>query len=151
LRADRELAAEALETAAGRHRVSRWGLQDCRTDRAHRAGRARGAPAGEGVGLGYRDALTPSWPNGAQVCEVEVDPETGEVRLASIVSCDDIGRIINHMIVEGQIQAALRRRRPALYEQAIYDQDSGSCLSGSFMDYCVPRARPAAPPAQCFR
>ena len=44
---------------------------------------------------------TPSWPNGAQACEVEIDRETGEVKIANLASCDDVGRIINRMIVEG--------------------------------------------------
>jgi aerobic carbon-monoxide dehydrogenase large subunit len=84
---------------------------------------------------------TPSWPNGAQVCEVEVDAETGEIRLARITSCDDIGRIINHAIVQGQIHGGIAQGAgQALYEQAVYDAQSGQLLSGSLMDYCVPRA-----------
>jgi carbon-monoxide dehydrogenase large subunit len=84
---------------------------------------------------------TPSWPNGAQACEVEIDPETGEVELAAITSCDDIGRIINRMIVEGQIQGGIAQGiGQALYEHAVYDPESGQLLTGSMMDYCVPRA-----------
>ena len=84
---------------------------------------------------------TPSWPNGAQACEVEIDPETGAVELAAIASCDDIGRIINRMIVEGQIQGGIAQGiGQALYEQAVYDPESGQLLTGSMMDYCVPRA-----------
>ena len=84
---------------------------------------------------------TPSWPNGAQVCEVEIDPETGEVELARITSVDDIGRIINHMIVEGQIHGGIAQGvGQALYERAVYDPDSGQLLTGSLMDYGMPRA-----------
>jgi carbon-monoxide dehydrogenase large subunit len=83
---------------------------------------------------------TPSWPNGAQACEVEIDRETGVVRLASIASCDDVGRIINHMIVEGQVHGGIAQGAgQALYEHAVYD-DSGQLLTGSLMDYAVPRA-----------
>ena len=84
---------------------------------------------------------TPSWPNGAQVCEVEIDPDTGEVELARLASCDDIGRIINHSIVEGQVHGGIAQGAgQALYEKAVYDAQSGQFLSGSLMDYCVPRA-----------
>jgi aerobic carbon-monoxide dehydrogenase large subunit len=84
---------------------------------------------------------TPSWPNGAQVCEVEIDPETGEVTLASLASCDDIGRIINHPIVEGQIHGGVAQGvGQALLESVAYDADSGQLLTGSLMDYCIPRA-----------
>jgi len=84
---------------------------------------------------------TPSWPNGAQVCEVEIDPETGEVVVVRMTSNDDIGRIINHMIVEGQIHGGMAQGiGQALYEQAVYEAESGQLLTGSLMDYCVPRA-----------
>jgi carbon-monoxide dehydrogenase large subunit len=138
----KELAAEALEAAAG--------------DIEYRDGRFRIAGTDRTVGLTELAAKqpqkiirvsatetpsTPSWPNGAQVCEVEVDPETGQVALASIVSCDDIGRIINHMIVEGQIHGGIAQGiGQALYEQVVYEAGSGQLLSGSLMDYCVPRA-----------
>jgi len=83
----------------------------------------------------------PSWPNGAQVCEVEVDPETGSVEVVAMTSVDDIGRIINHMIVEGQIHGGIAQGiGQALFEHARYDAASGQLLTGSLMDYCVPRA-----------
>jgi carbon-monoxide dehydrogenase large subunit len=94
---------------------------------------------------------TPSWPNGAQACEVEIDPETGIVELARITSVDDIGRIINHMIVEGQIQGGIAQGvGQALYEQAVYDAESGQLLTGSLMDYCVPRADQFPPMTNAF-
>ena len=84
---------------------------------------------------------TPSWPNGAQVAEVEVDPETGEVALASLVSRDDIGRIINQAIVEGQIHGGVAQGvGQALFEGTVYDPETGQLLTGSLMDYCAPRA-----------
>lgn len=94
---------------------------------------------------------TPSWPNGAQACEVEIDPETGEVSLARLSSLDDIGRIINHAIVEGQIQGGMAQGvGQALWEQAVYDPESGQLLTGSLMDYCVPRADQFPPMANAF-
>jgi carbon-monoxide dehydrogenase large subunit len=93
---------------------------------------------------------TPSWPNGAQACEVEIDPDTGVVTIARLSSLDDIGRIINHAIVEGQIQGGMAQGvGQALYEQAVYD-DSGQLLTGSMMDYCVPRADQFPPMANAF-
>jgi carbon-monoxide dehydrogenase large subunit len=94
---------------------------------------------------------TPSWPNGAQACEVEIDPETGEVALARLASVDDIGRIINHAIVEGQIQGGMAQGvGQALWEQAVYDPESGQLLTGSLMDYCVPRADQFPPMVNAF-
>jgi carbon-monoxide dehydrogenase large subunit len=84
---------------------------------------------------------TPSWPNGAQACEVEIDPETGETRVVRMTSCDDVGRIINRMIVEGQIHGGIAQGiGQALYEGVVYDRESGQLLTGSLMDYCAPRA-----------
>src|SRR6267143_895846 len=148
----KELAAEALETAPGdiEYRDGAFGIAG--TDRAIGLTELAARQPEKAFRVSATETpSTPSWPNGAQVCEVEIDPETGEVQLASIASCDDIGRIINHMIVEGQIQGGVAQGvGQALYEQAIYDQDSGQLLSGSFMDYCVPRADQLAPMRNAF-
>ena len=138
----RELAAEAMETAD--------------TDIEFRDGRFFIAGTDRSLGLAElagrqperrlrvsatQTPSTPSWPNGAQACEVEVDPDTGEVTLARLTSMDDIGRIINHAIVEGQIQGGMAQGvGQALYERAVYDAESGQLLTGSLMDYAVPRA-----------
>ena len=72
---------------------------------------------------------------------MEIDPDTGQVKLAKITSVDDIGRIINRSIVEGQVQGGIAQGAgQALWEQVAYDADSGQLLTGSLMDYCVPRA-----------
>jgi len=92
----------------------------------------------------------PSWPNGAQAIEVEIDPETGVVEIARIASVDDIGRIINRSIVEGQVQGGIAQGAgQALWEQVAYD-DSGQLLTGSLMDYCVPRADQFPPMVNAF-
>src|SRR5690606_27872088 len=77
--------------------------------------------------------------NGAHVCDVEVDPETGAVQLVSYCAVDDVGRVINPLIVEGQMHGALAQGiGQALSERTVYEE--GQLLSASFMDYAVPRA-----------
>ena len=137
-----ELAAEALEAAPGDIEFGGGRFRIAGTDRSvGLAELAARQPARMLRVSATQTPSTPSWPNGAQVCEVEVDPETGEVRLARLTSCDDIGRIINHAIVEGQIHGGMAQGAgQALFERAVYDPQSGQLLSGSLMDYCVPRA-----------
>ncbi len=97
-----------------------------------------------GIGLeaaGSFSANPPSHPNGSHVCEVEVDPDTGEVTVDRYHVVDDLGRIINPMIVRGQIQGGVVQGiGQALMEHQVYDRDSGQLLTGSFMDYAMPRA-----------
>jgi carbon-monoxide dehydrogenase large subunit len=89
----------------------------------------------------FYDPKNFTFPSGCHICEVEVDPETGVVEVARFVAADDFGRIVNPMIVEGQVQGGVAQGiGQALYEQCIYDPDSGQLLTGSFMDYCLPRA-----------
>jgi carbon-monoxide dehydrogenase large subunit len=137
-----ELAAEALEAAQGDIEFGDGRFRIAGTDRSVALGDLAAQQPGRMIRVSATETpSTPSWPNGAQVCEVEVDPDTGEVRLARIASCDDIGRIINHAIVEGQIHGGVAQGAgQALWEQAVYDAQSGQLLSGSLMDYCVPRA-----------
>ena len=148
----KELAAEALEAAT--------------PDIEYRDGRFRIAGTDRSIGLGELAARqpnrvirvsdtqtpsTPSWPNGAQVCEVEVDAETGAVELAAVSSCDDIGRIINHAIVEGQIHGGVAQGAgQALWERVVYDRESGQLATGSLMDYCAPRADQLPPVRASF-
>ncbi len=83
----------------------------------------------------------PNYPNGCQVCEVEVDPETGAVRIDRFVAVDDLGMIINPLICEGQIHGGIAQGvGQALFENIVYDPDSGQLVTGSFLDYCMPRA-----------
>ena len=97
-----------------------------------------------GVGLestGSYGAEPPSHPNGSHVCEVEVDPETGAVAIDRYHVVDDLGRVLNPMIVRGQIQGGVVQGiGQALMEHQIYDRQSGQLLTGSFMDYAMPRA-----------
>jgi len=97
-----------------------------------------------GVGLdasGSFDPTPPSHPNGSHVCEVEVDPETGEVTVDRYFVVDDLGRILNPMIVRGQIAGGVVQGiGQALMEHQVYDRQSGQLVTGSFQDYAMPRA-----------
>jgi carbon-monoxide dehydrogenase large subunit len=83
----------------------------------------------------------PTWPNGCHVCEVELDPDTGEVAVVAYASVNDIGRVISPAIVRGQIEGgAVQGLGQALCERVAYDAESGQLLSASFMDYALPHA-----------
>ena len=83
----------------------------------------------------------PNYPNGCQVCEVEVDPETGTIRIDRFAAVDDLGMVINPMIVEGQIHGGIAQGvGQALFENIVYDDQSGQLITGSFLDYGMPRA-----------
>ncbi len=89
----------------------------------------------------YYDPVNFTYPGGAHVAEVEIDPDTGVVTLAAYTAVDDVGTVINPMIVEGQIHGGIVQGvGQALFEHGVYDPESGQLLSGSFMDYCMPRA-----------
>ena len=138
----RDLAAEELEAAAA--------------DIEYAEGMFRIAGTDRGIGLFelaarqpdrriYVDATSkvngPSWPNGAHICEVEVDPDTGAVEIVSYVSANDVGRVVNPMIVRGQLDGgAVQGIGQALGEQMLYEQGSGQVMTASIMDYFMPRA-----------
>ncbi|MCE9638765.1 MAG: molybdopterin-dependent oxidoreductase, partial [Betaproteobacteria bacterium] len=82
-----------------------------------------------------------TWPNGCHIAEVEIDPDTGVTEIASYVAVDDSGVVINHQIVEGQVHGGVTQGAGQMfYEHVIYDRASGQLQTGSFMDYCMPRA-----------
>jgi carbon-monoxide dehydrogenase large subunit len=138
----KSLAAEALEVAA--------------PDVTYKEGRF--AVAGTDLGVGIfelagkqtegRIAVKttqkvggPSWPNSCHVCEVEVDPETGVTDVVRYTTIDDVGRVVNPMIVAGQVHGGIAQAvGQALLEDARYDPESGQLVTGSFLDYCMPRA-----------
>lgn len=85
--------------------------------------------------------LLPTFPNGCHVCEVEIDPDTGAVSIVRYSGVDDVGRVINPMLVDGQTHGGIAQGvGQALLEDCVYDPGSGQLLSGSFMDYAMPRA-----------
>ena len=138
----KELAAEALEAAAADIEFRDGALRIAGTDRALPLGELAARQPNKVIRVSATETpSTPSWPNGAQVAEVEIDPQSGEITLDRLTSCDDIGRIINHTIVEGQIHGGMAQGAgQALWEAVRYDDASGQLLTGSLMDYCVPRA-----------
>ena len=90
-----------------------------------------------------REIATPltTFPNGCHVCEVEIDAETGNVDIVRYAGVDDVGRVINPLLVDGQTHGGTAMGiGQALMEQCVYDRESGQLLSGSFMDYAMPRA-----------
>ena len=82
-----------------------------------------------------------TWPNGCHVCEVEIDPETGVTEIVRYTVVDDFGTIINPMLVAGQVHGGVvQGLGQAMGEEAVYDNETGQLLTGSFMDYWMPRA-----------
>jgi carbon-monoxide dehydrogenase large subunit len=98
-------------------------------------------PLGEVLGLGDVDGRESTFPNGCHIAEVEIDPETGLSTLTRYSIADDFGTLINPEIVKGQVEGGVVQGiGQALVEQALYDPESGQPLTGSFMDYQMPRA-----------
>ena len=138
----KELAADALEASAA--------------DIVYAAGRFTITGTDRGIGLGELAAKQPdkriyienvntvdgiAWPNGAHVGEVEIDPDTGNVELKRYTTVDDVGRPLHRPIVFGQIQGGCAQGiGQALLEENVYDRETGQLITGSFMDYAMPRA-----------
>ncbi len=101
-------------------------------------------PRGTEMGLfetGTYDGGAPTYPNGCHICEVEIDPATGAVELVRYVAVDDCGRVINPLLLEGQMHGGIAQGvGQALMEDMTYDAASGQVMAGSFMDYAMPRA-----------
>ncbi len=89
----------------------------------------------------FYDPSNFTYPAGTYICEVEVDPLTGHTRIDRMTACDDFGNVINPMIVEGQVHGGLAQGiGQALLEHGVYDTETGQLLTGSYMDYAMPRA-----------
>jgi carbon-monoxide dehydrogenase large subunit len=89
----------------------------------------------------FYDPTNFTFPAGSYVCEVEVDPDTGVTRVANFTAVDDFGKIINPMIVEGQVHGGITQGiGQALTENCYYDPQSGQLVTGTLQDYCLPRA-----------
>jgi aerobic carbon-monoxide dehydrogenase large subunit len=145
----RRLAAHLLEAAAedvtlrdGRFVVAGTD-RDVAWSRVARAAYQRTQPAGLEPGFSETATFTPpsvTFPNGCHVCEVEIDPDTGAVRVVRYTVVDDVGRMINPLLVKGQIHGgAVQGLGQGLAEVLAYDE-AGQVLAGSFMDYAMPRA-----------
>jgi aerobic carbon-monoxide dehydrogenase large subunit len=82
-----------------------------------------------------------NFPNGVHICELEIDPETGEVEILDYNVVDDVGTVLNPLLLEGQIRGGIAQGAgQILMEDIVFDPDSGQLLTGSFMDYAMPRA-----------
>jgi aerobic carbon-monoxide dehydrogenase large subunit len=89
----------------------------------------------------FHDPANFVFPAGVHICEVEVDPDTGVTEIANYTCVDDFGNLINPMVVEGQVHGGIVQGiGQALTENCVYDSDSGQLLTGSYMDYQMPRA-----------
>ena len=113
-------------------------------DVAKAAGDASSLPAGMEPGLTedatYKSEAS-SFPNGCHIVEVEIDPDTGHSSIENYTVVDEFGVVLNPMIVHGQIHGGIVQGiGQAMFEDTIYDDESGQLLTGSFMDYCMPRA-----------
>jgi len=148
--AGRRMAAQLLEAAAEDVEYRDGAFTVVGTDRSigifdvARAAAAGGLPGALGTTLAaatMHENRAFAFANGCEVCELEVDPETGAVTIAAWTVVDDSGRSVNPMIVHGQMHGAVAQGiGQALSEQCIYDPASGQLLTGSFLDYAVPRA-----------
>jgi carbon-monoxide dehydrogenase large subunit len=91
--------------------------------------------------IAFYDPTNFTYPAGTHICEVEVDPETGVTEIVAFSACDDFGNIVNPMIVEGQVHGGIAQGiGQAMLEACVYDRESGQLLTGSYMDYAMPRA-----------
>ena len=137
-----ELAAEALEAAPQDLRYEQGSFHVAGTDLKIGLAELAARQPTQRIEINSKTAAKgPTWPNGCHVCEVELDPKTGEVQVVSYASVNDIGRVVNPMIVQGQLDGgAVQGIGQALLEQVVYDEETGQLLTGSLMDYAVPHA-----------
>ena len=134
------LAAEELEAAEADIEFVKGSYRIKGTDRSIAIRELARKSAG-GLDVAYANKFGATFPNGCHIAEVEVEPLTGETEVVRYVACDDAGTIINHQIVEGQVHGGLVQGAGQVFsEQAVYDPDSGQLVTGSFMDYAMPRA-----------
>jgi len=130
---DLEVAPSDLEFSKGRYHVKGTDVSIGIEDLANKHGSALDA--------GGEIPLPRSFPSGAHVAEVEIDPETGVLSILRYTAVDDCGRVINHVLLEGQLHGGIAQGLgQAIGEHAVYDPSTGQPLAGTFMDYPMPRA-----------
>ncbi|WP_376096876.1 xanthine dehydrogenase family protein molybdopterin-binding subunit [Roseomonas sp. CCTCC AB2023176] len=150
----KRLAAHALEADAADIEFAKGRLTIAGTDRGMsledvaRLSYAPNRPKSEDAGLSASASVPPgdaTFPNGCHVCEVEVDPETGHVTVDRYVVADDVGTVVNPLLLKGQIHGGVAQGLgQVLLEEAKFDE-SGQLLAASFMDYALPRAADLPP------
>lgn len=150
IRKGRRIAAWMLEASESDVEFVRGAFCITGTDRsvgfaevAKKSYQGMGLPEEFGVGLdGVGSHPGPNtYPNGCMICEIELDPETGAVSVVNLSAVDDAGTVINPMTLEGQLHGSVAQGLgEALLEEVVYDRETGQLLTGTFMDYGMPRA-----------
>jgi len=101
----------------------------------------KGMEPGFAEAVNYESPTGGTWPTGAHICEVEIDPDTGYVKMTRYSAVDDVGAVLNPLLFHGQIYGGIAQGAgQAMMEQMIYEPGTGQVLTGSFMDYAMPRA-----------
>ncbi|KQZ00178.1 carbon monoxide dehydrogenase [Pseudolabrys sp. Root1462] len=140
----KDLAADALEAAAGDMEIAEGTVRVGGTDRAISFADLAAHPRATPEKLtAAKDFGTdkPTYPNGAHIAEVEIDPDTGKTTIMNYVVVDDFGATLNPLLLAGQVHGGLVQGiGQALMEETVYDSASGQLVSASFMDYAMPRA-----------
>jgi len=140
----KDLAADALEAAAGDMEIAEGTVRVAGTDRAISFADLAAHPRATPEKLtAAKDFGTdkPTYPNGAHIAEVEIDPDTGKTTIVNYVVVDDFGATLNPLLLAGQVHGGLVQGiGQALMEETVYDSASGQLVSASFMDYAMPRA-----------
>ena len=147
----RRIAAELLEASAQDIDFARGTFTIAGTDRnvplrevVAASFRSSSVPDSDEIGLqatSHFHAKAYNYPCGCHVCEVEIDPQTGTLALVRYTAVNDHGVVLNPMLLEGQVHGGVAQGvGQALLERTVYDSDSGQLMSGSFMDYALPRA-----------
>ena len=140
----KEIAAEALETSAGDLEIDDGTVRIAGTDRAISFAELANRPGVDPSKLNASATFTSAdgtYPNGTHIAEVEIDPATGITRIVNYVIVDDFGATLNPLLLAGQIHGGtMQGIGQALMEQAVYDPKDGQLVTGTFMDYALPRA-----------
>jgi len=141
----RELAASAMEVAARDVEYADGVFAIAGTDRSIGLfDLARAQPQARFSVDSTSSVADATWPNGCHICEVEIDPDTGAVEPVAYASVNDVGTVVNPAIVIGQLDGgAVQGLGQALFEQVVYERESGQALTASFLDYALPRASSA--------
>src|SRR3984885_3125713 len=138
----KELAADKLEAAVADLEIAAGSVRIAGTDRAISYSEIAALP-GAATQLTATESFVPpsaTYPNGTHVCEVEIDPDTGETTIIRYSVVDDFGFTLNPLLLAGQVHGGIAQGAgQALMEQAVFDED-GQLLTASFLDYCMPRA-----------
>ena len=142
VRKAQDLAADALEAPPADVEYVDGAFRIVGTDRAIGLFELAARQPGQRIWMDSTSSVEgPSWPNGCHLCEVEVDPDTGQIEVLDYASVNDVGRVVNPAIVRGQLDGgAVQGLGQALCEQVVHERDSGQLLSASFLDYALPRA-----------